>query len=497
MTKTLNGAPTQSVSAYYPDKLVQLRQQHSTLRYESCCISEKSDGGLSLTYRFSLLPGFEFSTSVEIPSLLRPIDETTTRLAFLIGMVELVSYWKLCCPERIEVIAGHLTSDELIFWENLIRQGLGEFFYLNRIPPTINFEIISTAPEWPLPNETSSPTLPPDDSWLVMVGGGKDSIVTLQLLAHLDNPGSKLSSIVVNPIDASIAAIKQAGYPKPLTVRRSLDPKLKDLNARGYLNGHTPFSALLAFVSTLVAYRNNYRYVLASNESSASEGNVEYHGVQVNHQYSKSWEFEKLFTNYISKLGIPIQYLSFLRPINELQICSIFSGFPEQHLIFRSCNQEQTQLARARAIDNDAAPKRRGWCAECPKCIFTYLCLMCFVPHDKILQIFGADPANSPNFIRIVRELAGLSIHKPFECVGTFEEVRACLNYIFLQPELRRLIQDAYQAIGPELAGINVPESNPPLQSMLNRWSSENKLNERLTKLLKDSLQNRLLEAQH
>jgi hypothetical protein len=65
------------------------------------------------------------------------------------------------------------------------------------------------------------------------------------------------------------------------------------------LNGHTPFNALLAFLTYLVAYLGNKKYIVLSNESSANESNVR--GLKVNHQYSKSFEFENDFNEYTKK----------------------------------------------------------------------------------------------------------------------------------------------------------------------------------------------------
>ena len=62
------------------------------------------------------------------------------------------------------------------------------------------------------------------------------------------------------------------------------------LNSEGYINGHTPFSAIVAFSSVLTAALNGQKYITLSNENSANESTVK--DSKVNHQYSKSYEFE-------------------------------------------------------------------------------------------------------------------------------------------------------------------------------------------------------------
>src|SRR5690606_31603188 len=111
-------------------------------------------------------------------------------------------------------------------------------------------------------------------------------------------------------------------------VKRTLDPELLELNRRGFLNGHTPFSALLAFSALCSALLCGREFIVLSNEGSASEGNVS--GASVNHQYSKSFEFERLVKRYFEQfLTSEIQYFSLLRPLNELQIARIFAKHPK------------------------------------------------------------------------------------------------------------------------------------------------------------------------
>jgi hypothetical protein len=472
------------MSTPLPKHLTDLRERHQLMRYESYSVHE-TEGGLQLDYRFTITPDLVFTPSLTVPCPPGAIDPTTERLALLIGMVELLSYWKVACPARIEIAAGYLSQTELSFWENLIRQGLGEFFYLNQIPTSLDFSLHPlTAPAPPL----SDIKMPRPDSYLVLVGGGKDSVVTLELMRRLSPSASALSSLVVNPIKASLDAIAQAGYRPPLVVKRAIDPKLKELNAKGYLNGHTPFSALLSFISALVAYRNGFKTVLASNEASASEGNINYLGAEINHQYSKSLHYEGLVREYLAAQAIPIEYLSFLRPLNELQICALFSSFSAQLPIFRSCNREQTEAARNR-LSAGAAPAttdcvRPGWCSKCPKCVFTYLCLRCFLSSERIKEIFGVDPAQHSDLTDVLRELAGLSTHKPFECVGTFNEVRTTLAHLFANGALSLEGSMKLKSLRDQVMELK-PEA---LTATLNNWNNDHFLTPALVTALKEAL---------
>jgi len=62
----------------------------------------------------------------------------------------------------------------------------------------------------------------------------------------------------------------------------------------------------------------------------------------INHQYSKSSEFEKKFRDYLTNLTPSVSYFSLLRPLYELQIAKILAKLPQYHQVFKSCNVNQS-----------------------------------------------------------------------------------------------------------------------------------------------------------
>jgi hypothetical protein len=186
------------------------------------------------------------------------------------------------------------------------------------------------------------------------------------------------------------------------------------LNTKGYLNGHTPFSAYLAFLGVTVAAIYGNQNVIVTNERSANEGNVMFHGMEVNHQYSKSFRFEELFRSYCAThLPDAASYFSFLRPLNDVQISMLFARFPSYFPTFRSCN---------------VGSKTNTWCGKCPKCAFTYLTLFPYLPYREMINIFGSDLFTVAEILAYVRELVGLTPVKPFECVGTRDEAMLAVH---------------------------------------------------------------------
>ena len=397
-----------------------LREEFSTFTFERQTV-RREDRVLSLAFDFNLDDRYHFRPTMEIPA--RPFfdwdgipEEMLQVLAFQIGMTELVSYWKIACPKRVVVKPFALTESQKRFWKKLYYNGLGEFLYLNSISVS-EADLMEIEP---LPIDS----MPAHDlrgndmgSWfeeqtLVPIGGGKDSVVTLECLRR-EMP---VIPMIVNPRGATLNCVKTAGYQEDefIVINRTLDPTMLQLNAEGYLNGHTPFSALLAFISVLVAFGSHSRYIALSNENSANESTVP--GTNINHQYSKSIEFESDFRNYVAEsISEEVQYFSFLRPLSELQIAKLFSQCEAYHPVFRSCN---------------AGSKTDSWCGHCPKCLFTWIILSPFLSKEKLVAIFGKDLMADESLRPIFEELNGTAPVKPFECVGTVEEVRACMEAV-------------------------------------------------------------------
>ncbi len=399
-----------------------LRKEFSTFTFERQMV-KRENGALFLAFDFNLDDRYHFRPTLEIPS--RPFfdwdnipERQLEALVFQIGMTELVSYWKIACPKRVVVKPFALTDSQKAFWKKLYYNGLGEFLYLNSITISeADLMGLDSVPQLPMSfqggivwGKESMGSVKFEERTLVPIGGGKDSVVTLECLRN-EMPAIPL---IVNPRGATLNCVKTAGYKENefIVINRTLDPTMLKLNAEGYLNGHTPFSALLAFISILVAFGSRSKYIALSNENSANESTVP--GTNINHQYSKSVEFESDFRRYVAEnLNDEVQYFSFLRPLSELQIAKLFSQCKAYHPVFRSCN---------------AGSKTDSWCGKCPKCLFTWIILSPFLSREELTNIFGKDLMADASLQPILEELDGTAAVKPFECVGTVEEVRACLN---------------------------------------------------------------------
>lgn len=409
------------------DKFQQFRAQYSTFIFDSFDVIKTSET-LRIVYHFEIprLAKFNPSLELSLADIKQPYDEQFLHvIAFNLGMVEAISYYKSTCSPTFIIKAGYLTENQLQFFQKLYFHGLGEFLYLNHIETTED-ELVHFIVEHE-PATTITPAIHPSGN-LITVGGGKDSCVSLELLRNFrdteppetsTSPSTDAQSntcFALNPKQANLACIKASGYPA-ITAKRTLDPEIIRLNREGFLNGHTPFSAMLAFTTYLVAYLANKKYIVMSNEGSANEATV--HGTKINHQYSKTYEFENDFNHYVSQFLSPaIHYFSFLRPLTEFQIGMIFAGndhLKKYHMIFKSCN----------VGSKDAT---WNWCGECPKCLFVYIILSAFLSTDELVDIFGRNLYENEKLLPTFIELLGLTERKPFECVGTYEECRLAVS---------------------------------------------------------------------
>ena len=395
------------------DKFIKLRSEHQTFFFENYTIfNQPSD--FKVVYNFRIDNSIEFHPEFSIPKKdfyhFENLNEAEIEtLVFHIGMVELISYWKCCCPKDLVIKPFSLTKTQKIFWKKLYFNGLGEFFYTNGIEA--DYETFLNI-HCQTDKEFTKVEFEFDDGTIIPVGGGKDSVVSLELLKS-----EKMHNLalIMNPRGASKSTASIGGYADNLIeIQRKIDKNLLELNARGYLNGHTPFSALLAFFTLLAAKISHKKFIALSNESSANEPTIP--NTNVNHQYSKSLEFEDDFRTYVSEnINSEVQYFSLLRPLSELQIAALFSKNQVYFDDFKSCN---------------AGSKEDIWCGKCSKCLFAFIILSPFIQREKMEEIFAKNMLDDKNMLQYFNELTGIADEKPFECVGTVDEVNQALDLI-------------------------------------------------------------------
>lgn len=457
------------------DKFDKLRQEYPIFEYNSYDICENEDS-FEVSYDF-VIPGLaNFKPTWSFPKPKgKTMDEASRRVLertiFNLGMVEVVSYLKATCSPTLIVKCGALNEEQINWFKKLYINGLGEFFYRNNIVEAMNIDTflkirVDCVKEDAKKKEKEEKLLLTEtlNGNLVPVGGGKDSALSLEVLKDMDN-----ICYIVNPRGASRDSAVVAGYNEDAIYapKRTLDAKLFELNKQGFLNGHTPFSAILAFsayASGVICGRKN---IVLSNEASANEANVS--GTNINHQYSKSIEFENDFREYVSKhiCENGPNYFSLLRPLSEWQIVKGFTKTDKYFEVFKSCN---------------VGSKQDIWCENCPKCLYVYIMLKAFLSEEDMNRIFKTDMLDNTSLRDIFNGLVYPNYDKPFECVGTKEEINLSLN----------MIVDRIKKEGKESPTLlkdfepNIQDLEHAIIAATNHWNGENNLTEEFEKALRE-----------
>jgi len=449
-----------------------------------------SKSNLEIFFDFKIEPNIKFRPKVIIEGVgdrvLNPVRNRrflngVNNLVFHLGLIELLSYWKATCSPEIIIQVGLLNPEQIKWWKDLIEKGMGQFFYENKInfhqKNFLKIEItdkLNDRQNYQYLKELD------ENKVLVPIGGGKDSVVTLKILREAKK---EIQCFSLNPTEATKKIMRIAGCKKPIIVEREIDPKLLELNQKGFLNGHTPFSAYLAFLSVLIAVLFNLKYIAFSNERSSNEGNLKYLGEIINHQYSKSFDFEKKFRDYSKKyLAKDIEYFSFLRPLYEVQIAKLFSKYSKYLPVFLSCN-----IAYQTASGTKKPLKK--WCGKCPKCLFVFTSLYPFVKGKKLIKILGKNLFEDQKLIPLMLQLVGERKFKPFECVGTKKESLITLYLSYkkckiggerVSAKLPFLLRYFEEEILPKY-----PNLEEESKKIMNSWNNQNSLPKEFKTLLK------------
>jgi hypothetical protein len=376
------------------------------------------DGLVRLGYA---LDDIEFEEQLKLPAPRFRGLPAVEGLLDLLHWVAGVSYFKAAIPRHLvcETGAPPPASERLL--AALYSEGLGEFAVVNK-HGQLPYPQFPRGVDWETVNDRHEPR-----SLLVPVGGGKDSVVAIEIARRSGLETSLFSIGDAPPISASANV---AALPRHL-VTRQIDPRLFELNSSGALNGHVPITAIVSCVALLTAATQGIDAVLMANERSASAGNFVWNGVEVNHQFSKSRRAERLLADAVAEIEAAPQIFSILRPASELAIARAFAKLEQYHPAFTSCNR----------VFQLAPEKRLGsWCGDCDKCRFVYLILAPFLSPAQLTAIFGRDMLDDPEQYDGFALLTATGGEKPFECVGEVEECLAAIELIARDPEWRERV---------------------------------------------------------
>lgn len=339
-----------------------------------------------------------------------------------------ISYYKAAVPPAIHIDGAGIDIDTAAMLDEIYLHGLGEFAHQNGLdlreriafPAARNEARRTLATALDLPRRT-----------LVPIGGGKDSLVTVELLRQCGEP---TTAVWVGSSALIQATAERSGLPM-LNVKREISPLLFEMNRNGAWNGHIPVTAINSAILSCAAILYGFDAIAFSNERSASSANLVVDGFAINHQWSKGLRFEEIFGTHLrTHVAANLHYFSALRSFSELAVTSRFAKLEQYHSVFSSCNRNFKILG-----DRPAS----RWCGECPKCHFVFLALAPFLPKARLVSIFGRNLLDNPNLTGAFDALLEVDAHKPFECVGEGRESRAAMAVLATRAEW---IEDALVA---------------------------------------------------
>ncbi len=439
------------------------RESIRSFHFVDCQFNAQS-GVATLQYAFDNGPVFaEQITFPGAPFVLDNVkQQALTHALQTLHLIAGVSYYKAAVPETIVIDHYTIDADTADFLTSIYENGLGEFAYRNNL--SLRGKI-----KFPHAENTHSAAtdLALNNHALVAIGGGKDSLVSIESLRRMNIPQT-VTWIGSAPLIRSCA--ERTGLPL-LNITRQLAPEMFAMNKQGALNGHIPVTAINSAILTVAALLANANQVVFSNERSASYGSLIEGTGEVNHQWSKSWDFEQNFAKHVQRfIASDLYYYSLLRPFSELAVARQFAKTDFYDAHFSSCNRNFHILGER--------PAQR-WCGVCPKCHFVFLALAPFMPKPRLMAIFGRNLLDEPEQIAGFDALLEFQDHKPFECVGEGIESRAAMAALAKSPSWREdfIVRRFTQEILPQLdnqdlaiAPLLIPDNEHAIPASL--WES-------------------------
>lgn len=413
------------------------KTQVSCFRFVRCGFDAAS-GVASLVYAFDQGP--ELVETITVPGAPFQLDgaraEAAERALRLLHLFAGVSYYKAAVPAQVAIDSYQIDAATAALVEDLYLHGLGEFAYRNGLDLRGRFKLPVAAAA-----AATAPAAGLREHALVAIGGGKDSLVSIEALRAA---GVAQTVTWIGGSQLIRACAERTGLPT-LNISRTLAPALFELNQQGAYNGHIPVTAINSMIMLFAALLVGADQVVFSNEHSASYGSLIPGTGEVNHQWSKGWHWERALGEHVERhVAADLHYYSLLRPLSELAVARQFAKNDHYDAHFSSCNRN-FHIMGERPVNR--------WCGVCPKCHFVFLALAPFMPKTRLVKIFGRNLLDDASQAGGFDALLEFQDHKPFECVGEGRESRASMATLAARPEWKEdvLVQRFAREIQPQL----------------------------------------------
>lgn len=357
---------------------------------------------------------YSFTESLRFPL---PLFDTPAQIRSLraLHLALGVSYYKVFTPGSI-VHPYRMSEDEARFWNDVWRNGLGEFLYVNKLSPDTLAQFGEQDGQ-----SFDGPAAVVSQTALLGIGGGKDSIVAGELLKELNIPTEGFVMATGEQLGQAQAVAETMSLPLHV-VERSLDERLLEVQELpGARKGHIPISLIFGLVGTALAIAKGASYVVVANEASASIPRVNWKHGAVNHQWSKSFGFEQQLQSFVQhQVSTNITYFSAVRQLTSVGVAKLFARYPAYLEVFTSDNS-------VFRIDPAKRPNAR-WSLESPKSLSSFILLAPWLSEADLLRAFGRNFLDEVSLHDLFLEMVGVQGEPPLDCVGTTEELSLSLN---------------------------------------------------------------------
>ena len=375
------------------------------------------DSGIAkFNYHFD--SGLSFEESVVFQIRDHSYDSSVLDQALFLSFILVgTSYWKTF-PTTDITLPQDLDNFQAKFFNSVFQEGMSQYAFENNLTRDDLAHFIVTT------ESNTSNTQYKGRGVMALQSGGKDSLLTASLL---EKANINYTPWYVSSSDRHPSILDHLSQP-PIVARRNIDHQsLSQAVQSGALNGHVPVTFILQSFALIQAILLGKNQILTSIGHEGSEPHLVIDDLAVNHQWSKTWEAEQLFSRYVQDyISADIQIGSPLRQFSELKIAELFvqNSWTEFGHSFSSCNVANYR----QGTDNS----QLTWCGNCPKCANSFLLFAPFLPALELKSVFGGrDLFANSDLAETFQGLLGLGgIMKPFECVGETSELRRAYHMI-------------------------------------------------------------------
>ncbi|MFZ1360550.1 MAG: hypothetical protein WAS27_00755 [Candidatus Saccharimonadales bacterium] len=324
------------------------------------------------------------------------------------------SYFKTFPTSDVEV-SGGVDEWQAGFLNHVYQEGLSQFAFENDLTRQDLAQFVASR------DDSSHPVAYTGQGVLAMQSGGKDSLLVAALL---EENAIDYTPFYISAADSHPAILDTLAHPLTKAWRMLDREGLRQATQDGGKNGHVPVTYIALSYALIQAILLGKNTVLAAIAHEGEEPHEWIGDLPVNHQWSKTWQAEQLFAEYVRRYISPdIQAGSPLRQYSELKVTALFSKhawqrFGEQ---FSSCNIANYQQG--------ANNTTLVWCGKCPKCANSYLLFSPFVGASELQARLGGKLYADESLVEMFKGLLGVDgVMKPFECVGEVEELRCAYH---------------------------------------------------------------------